>query len=455
MEQPTDTIVDPEYVRWQTSVRLSRHDVPVSSVDPARSAAGSLAELYACNGDAFIQLAYKTFLDRAPSQQEVEASRQQLAAGLSKAVIAARLRYSTDGKQINSPLDLKKPYWLDRFTALPVLGPMLRFCHSLLTLPKLRQSLLSQQHTLGELQRQMESGLNRNRGLSAAIISDLVTAEEQHKTGQKQTFAALTALETTLQQEARYLRDRQFDLEQALASVSRASSSDDSTSQGTPVDEDFYLAFENHFRGTEHTIRERLSYYLPVLEETLAPALKSLPCVDVGCGRGEWLALLKEHGYLSRGLDLNEKNIATCNNKGLDATFADGIAWLRQTESQSLALVSSFHVIEHLPLPQLHALIIEAFRCLAPGGLLLLETPNPENLVTAANRFYTDPSHRNPIPPDLMEFLLKYKGFRKIEIYRLHPCEEPQRFDGESEVELRLNNLLYGPQDYAVLGQKP
>jgi O-antigen chain-terminating methyltransferase len=94
-------------------------------------------------------------------------------------------------------------------------------------------------------------------------------------------------------------------------------------------------------------------------------------------------------------------------------------------------------------------------RCLCPGGLLLLETPNPENLLVGTNAFYLDPTHVRPLPPGLMDFLLSYKGFRDVAVHRLHPVAADLMIHEQTEVARRCNQLFYEAQDYAVIGIKP
>lgn len=214
----------------------------------------------------------------------------------------------------------------------------------------------------------------------------------------------------------------------------------------------FYIEFEDTFRGASDDIVQRLQVYLPYLSAFSGDA--SAHMVDVGCGRGEWLSLLQQHGFYGIGIDLNPVMVDTCHSHGLQAQYADAIAYLCQQPEGSLALVTGFHIIEHLPFEALLALFDAALRALRPDGLIIFETPNPENLRVGACNFYTDPTHRNPIVPDVARFIARQRGFARAELLRLHPYPESYLLAEDSELAKRFNTALYGPQDYAVLAWK-
>ncbi|MGV6876084.1 methyltransferase domain-containing protein, partial [Pseudochelatococcus sp. B33] len=214
----------------------------------------------------------------------------------------------------------------------------------------------------------------------------------------------------------------------------------------------FYLAFEDAMRGPEDEIKAGLAYYL----ETIA-AVTSVadgPILDLGCGRGEWLSLLGENGYTARGIDLSPTMVGICRAKGLDATVIDALSALRALPDNSLSVVSGFHIIEHLPFPILFSVFEETYRALQPGGLMLFETPNPENLLVGAHTFYHDPTHRHPLTPSSMAFLARFHGFETIDFARLRPYPPEALVTVDSQAADRLNGHLYGPQDYAILARK-
>jgi 2-polyprenyl-3-methyl-5-hydroxy-6-metoxy-1,4-benzoquinol methylase len=216
-----------------------------------------------------------------------------------------------------------------------------------------------------------------------------------------------------------------------------------------------YAALEDEFRGSRLAIKERLSVYLPKLADA-AIGSESMPILDVGCGRGEWLELLREHQLYASGIDLNRVVLAICQELGLPVMEADAVEHLRSLPESSLGAVTAFHVIEHLALPQLLALLDEAKRTLKPGGVAIFETPNPNNLFVSSRYFYLDPTHRHPIPPLLGRFLAEARGFERVEILELHPWPVAHRVDTSTggDVAARFNECFYGPQDYAIIGWK-
>jgi O-antigen chain-terminating methyltransferase len=150
--------------------------------------------------------------------------------------------------------------------------------------------------------------------------------------------------------------------------------------------------------------------------------------------------------------------VEECRERGLVVNQAEALACLRALPDASLGAVTGLHIIEHLPLATLVGLLDEALRVVRPGGLLILETPNPENLMVSGYNFYFDPTHRNPLPPLLSSFMLEGRGWAPVEIVRMNPYPEHQRFSvegGPSQVTSWLNEVFCGPQDYAVIGHKP
>jgi SAM-dependent methyltransferase/prefoldin subunit 5 len=214
----------------------------------------------------------------------------------------------------------------------------------------------------------------------------------------------------------------------------------------------FYVAFEDQFRGSREDILNRLKVYLPLIAEANTGKPES-PILDMGCGRGEWLELLQETGYTARGLDINRVMIEQCKARGLEVIEKDALSFLQSLPDSSLGAVTGFHIIEHLPFEYLLKLFGEAARVLQTGGLVIFETPNPQNVLVGSCSFYYDPTHRNPLPPVTIEYIAQFYGFSRVQILKLHPSEQNIIADN-SELAQRFNEYFYGSMDYAVIGFK-
>jgi O-antigen chain-terminating methyltransferase len=214
----------------------------------------------------------------------------------------------------------------------------------------------------------------------------------------------------------------------------------------------FYVSFEDRFRGPRDEIKHRLAFYLPLVRDL--PGTSDRPVVDVGCGRGEWLELLQENGFAAAGVDLNERMVAQCTERGFAAVHGDAIAHLRSLAEGSCRAVSGFHIIEHLPFDVLMALLTETYRVLQPGGIAIFESPNCKNISVGASTFNLDPTHRNPVFPETAQFMLESQGFADVRLEYLS-SGTPAAFRSSDEDSAALRELFYGPQDFAVIGRKP
>jgi SAM-dependent methyltransferase len=212
----------------------------------------------------------------------------------------------------------------------------------------------------------------------------------------------------------------------------------------------FYRAFEDRHRGSRELILERLKAYMPFLEPFIK--LENGPvAIDLGCGRGEWLEMVIGAGFAARGVDLDEGMLEGCRTRGLPADLGDAVGALKARAAESVSVISAFHLVEHIPFPALQDLVSEAIRVLKPGGLLILETPNAENLFVGSNGFYMDPTHERPIPHLLLSFLTEFSGFERSKLLRLQ--EEARLHDPATPVDL-ITALGSSSPDYAIVAQK-
>jgi SAM-dependent methyltransferase len=215
------------------------------------------------------------------------------------------------------------------------------------------------------------------------------------------------------------------------------------------MDNNFYRAFEEKFRCSRELIKSRLQVYLPFVVPLLDLHEKAT-AIDLGCGRGEWLELLDEAGFQTYGVDLDSGMLAACHDRGLNVDTKDAIEALKELPDASQVVVSGFHIVEHLPFSQLQVLVQEALRVLKPAGMLIMETPNPENIVVGTSNFYLDPTHERPIPKQLLSFLPEYYGYGRVKILLL---QEPPHI--ATNPQLELMDVFGGVSpDYAVVAQK-
>ena len=210
-----------------------------------------------------------------------------------------------------------------------------------------------------------------------------------------------------------------------------------------------YLDFENQFRGDESVISERLSQYLPFLG-CLDPTITTKHAIDLGCGRGEWLELAGRQGFHAIGVEQDPDMARHLKCKSLRVWEGSATEFFNSQSDCSCALVTAFHLVEHLPSDALDSILREAYRVLGPGGMLILETPNPDNFRVASCNFYTDPTHIAPLPAHLLEYKVKAAGFDAVESFGLQA--DPALLGGK---EITLWDVLTGASpDLALVAGK-
>ena len=213
--------------------------------------------------------------------------------------------------------------------------------------------------------------------------------------------------------------------------------------------EDFYRAFEDKFRGPRELIKSRLEVYLPFVMP-LKEIYDECNVFDIGCGRGEWLELMTENGFNATGVDIDDGMLAACKELGLNAINKDALLALKELPNETQVVVSGFHIAEHLPFEILLEIVKEAKRVLKPGGLLILETPNPANISVGTNNFYLDPTHNRPIPLELLSFLTEFYGYRRTKALGL---QHPKEFNDSTTISLQDIYKNSSP-DSSVIAQK-
>lgn len=223
-----------------------------------------------------------------------------------------------------------------------------------------------------------------------------------------------------------------------------------------------YFLFEEKFRGSTEDIKNRQLIYLEYFKNCRN-------VLDIGCGRGEFLSLMKENGIGARGIDLNEDMVLYCQKNGLEVSQNNALSYLTSTSNKALDGIFLAQVVEHMQPPELINMVKLSYDKLQYGSYFIAETINPL-CVMASQWFYLDLSHVRLIHPDTMRFILESVGFRDIEFKFFSPVPEDSKLkkidtsNGDEKDMTRyelinqniekLNQLLYGNQDYAVIGKK-
>lgn len=346
---------------------------------------------------------------------------------------------------------------------------------------------------LGDLRRDLEREVTRldtvGRGIAAGMsgLSDEMLRRWESATARDQRFEAalgeLTGTVAAAQQLGQTLR-REIDRRAAMAPspvpsapqaapAAEPSPAAEGDAQqllaSDPLHSHQYVGFEDLYRGSEIDIRERMMDYARIFAG-------ASDVLDIGCGRGELLALLKEQGVSGRGIDLNHEMVARCREQGLDVTEADALSHLSRLPDESLGGLIATQVVEHLPPDYLLRLLTAAFDKLRPNAPLVLETINPASWAAFFDSYIRDLTHMRPVHPDTLKYLVTASGFVDTAISwrspyspksKLRPLGSDVRtalaedttlaplaetFDHNVE---RLNGLFFTYMDYAVIARRP
>lgn len=285
------------------------------------------------------------------------------------------------------------------------------------------------------------------------------TAEELH--ARFSQFASSDA-----QREGRLcqVEDVAHGLEALVARLTRPPLASSQVAPVTDFDDQSYLLLENRFRGSEDEIRRRLHFYPQYFRSAVSPVL------EIGAGRGELQQLFRDSGIGSYGIDMDGAMVSACREKELNVEQAEAIAHLRSRPARSLGGVIAVQVIEHLTHPQFTELLRLCAEKVVPGGVVVFETINPRSLLALSSNYFRDPTHVFPGHPDTVAYALELAGIRVKEVRMLSPVAKEallQEITGDEFSTPRwqqaveqvnrnirqLNDLLYGWQDYAVIGE--
>jgi len=295
----------------------------------------------------------------------------------------------------------------------------------------------------------LQSGFAHRSTMMEATFRDIAKTQHSDFQGalerangdiQKRLWADLdrirTEYETIIHSELRSVRQKAF----AAATLPPTPSAPGEAQH--PYD---FLRFAERYRGPELYVRQNFENYLDYFAGKTR-------VIDLGCGRGEMLELLKEKGIPAKGIDGDAESVAICRSKGLDADEADLFGWLDAQPDGAYEVLFCSQVIEHLPPLELPKFIRSCAAKLERGGVLILETPNPECLAIFATHFYLDPTHQRPVPPVLAAFHMEEAGLGRIEVKRLAPAVDSMPSLASLPEDFR--EAFFGCLDYAIVGRK-
>lgn len=286
-----------------------------------------------------------------------------------------------------------------------------------------------------------------------SALERMLTAQRQQATAQLNELARTQAeLQRRMSEQWRGLVDQKLRLELLLNDVRRRLPEQLDAQQLTRlVDEEHHLldalclTLADRYRGSRNDIKQHQAGYVPEIERAAAATGRGV-VIDLGCGRGEWLELLRDQGLTAFGYDANRLMVEESRSHGLDARQGEALEGLTSLPNDSASAITGLNFVEHLSFADVVRLLDLALRVLRPGGLLLLETANPGNLLVATEQFHLDPTHRSLFPAELLAFVAEARGFT---------CVETRFSDSTAPAETEeLRQRLNAPVEYCILGWK-
>jgi O-antigen chain-terminating methyltransferase len=423
-----------------------------------------LSELLLHSDRAFVEGAYLAVLRRLPDASGMATYLSQLRSGeMTKVEVLAALRWSPEGLARGIHVNgLLAPYLLQKWQRRRVIGPVLRWATGLLRVSdfadrakKIEAVQAAEIQDLGRLV----------NALTRQVQARLMRIEEQghdwseesrlsgHEIGAQleQLRVQVSGLDARLSAEIDGLRKQ---LAEHAAQIPKLNP------QNNHELDPLYVAFEEAFRGSSELIRERALPYVDIVRSAGA-GTDDAPVIDLGCGRGDWLEILREHGLVAVGVDSNRMFLGMCAVRGLNVVEGDVLEVLSSMPDGSAGAITGMHIAEHLPFEVLIRMLDECRRVLRVGGVLALETPNPENAWVGSHLFYMDPTHRNPLPPLALRWLVEARGFADARIERWTIARDigaPPLLAPEVPGATSLNVLLtqiHNAPDYAIIARRP
>lgn len=302
----------------------------------------------------------------------------------------------------------------NKIKSIPFVGWFTRWGYNLLRLNNLKHTVYIQSNQIKQQQNHLQQQQNHLQQLNTKI-QQIKTQNEQIKIQNEQLHAKLMhnvhlEISKQMSNQALLLHTRLDTLIEKPTSKKISKQTIDNF-----ILDDFYLSFEDTFRGSRELILKRYEKYLHYLDSNVRTSL------DIGCGRAEWVELLTKQGINAHGIDLNNAMLNIGTTQGLEnLTCIDAFEYLQSCEDNMFDLVTAFHIIEHIPYEKLFTLLQEIQRVATPNATILLETPNPKNISVSTYEFYKDPTHLNPLPETVIKFMAEFIGFDNVQVEYLH-----------------------------------
>lgn len=341
-------------------------------------------------------------------------------------------------KLISNDTKVSEQTLKDKIKAIPILGFFTRWLYNIARLNNIKHNIYIQQNQLNALSQQVQQQSQQIQQQSQQIQQLNSTIKQQ--ISKEILFQSLSFGQRIDQ----FIFDAKIDMKNSNSSVESLEK------LPRAFTDDYYLAFENKFRGKREEIYTRMQEYLIYLD--LTTIKRSL---DIGCGRAEWVEILQQKGIDAHGIDMNFVMIQEAKKYNIaNLQTTDALKYLSLQKDNSLDLITAFHVIEHIPFEALLLVVKEIYRVLKPQGQLLLETPNPENLLVASYTFYKDPTHLNPLPSEVISFMLEYLTFQDIKVTPLHPFPSTMHLKENTQSANFINESFLKAQDYIITAKK-
>lgn len=427
----------------------------------------------------FIKVAYRSILLREVDEQALlDVNNQIKKQTLSRHEFLYYLSHSDEGKGTNIKVShinityYKQRCW-KKIKGIPIIGYMINWIHNLLRLPNIIDTL---QKNIIDIVIRLDWLEEEKKELKTTYI-DLQKEIEKNNQRFYQEFETVKSLQESVENNSAEIwknlkqlyekeeKDSQ-DCRKGLLNIVEGIEREKELKQkkdrkNKEIMDLFYLHYnEKLMPDSRENVEERQEVYLPILEEWCRENERSnlnLHMIDLGCGEGEFLELIGRHGYPIYGIDNNSMVVRKVKEllPELKIVEYDALEYLKTLEDESVDFISSLHMVEHLEFIEIVELLKECYRVLSKNGLIIFETPNPLNLLISTYYFYLDPTHKKPIPFELLQYFMEESGFevKKVQMFRpLNFC--PYSYEDKED---KLRDIVFRfnmEQAYSIMAVK-